>query len=86
MPLPEHATAYLLENRRVRGVLDDDGRCAARYRQGMDRNQLLERRAKLNKALRGALGLAAVPYLVVGEGRQPMRYRLALPAMAVSFD
>lgn len=85
VPLAEHATDYLLEYRRVRGVLGDDGRSAARYRQGMDKGQFLERRAKLNKALRKALGMAAGPYLVVGEGRQPMRYRLALPAAAISF-
>ena len=85
VPLAEHAAAYLLEYRRVRGVLGDDGRSAARYRQGMDKGQFLERKAKLNQALRGALGLAAVPYLVVGEGRQPMRYRLALAAAAVGF-
>ena len=85
VPLPEHAAAYLLEYRRVRGVLGDDGRSAARYRQGMDKGQFLERRAKLNKALRSALGMAAAPYLVVGEGRQPMHYRLALPAAAVGF-
>ena len=85
VPLAEHAAGYLLEYRRVRGVLGDDGRSAARYRQGMDKGQFLERRAKLNKALRSALGMAAAPYLVVGEGRQPMRYRLALPAAAVGF-
>ena len=85
VPLAEHAAGYLLEYRRVRGVLGDDGRSAARYRQGMDKGQFLERKAKLNKALRSALGLAAAPYLVVGEGRQPMRYRLALPPAAVGF-
>ena len=85
VPLAAHAADYLLEYRRVRGLLGDDGRSAARYRQGMDKGQFLERRAKLNQALRSALGLAAAPYLVVGEGRQPMRYRLALPPAAVGF-
>ncbi len=85
VPLAGHAADYLAEYRRVRGVLGDDGRSAARYRDGMDKGQFLERKAKLNQALRKALGAAAGPYLVVGAGRAPMRYRLALPAEAVCF-
>ena len=83
--LPEHAAAYLAEYRRIRGVMGDDGRSTARYRDGMAKADFLERKAKLNQALRRAMGNAATPYLVTGEGRAPMRYRLGLPASALSW-
>ena len=85
-PSPAHALAYLAEYRRVLGVLGDDGRAAARYRQGMSQGDFDERKSKLKRALVNALGSAAArPYLVIGEGRAPMRYRLALPADGVGF-
>ena len=85
-PLMDYAGDYLTEYRRVRGILNDDGRSAARYRDGMSKSDFLERKAKLNAALRRMLGAAAGPYLLMGEGRAPMRYRLALPASALCFD
>ena len=85
-PLTDYASAYLSEYRRVRGILGDDGRSAARYRDGMSKSDFLERKAKLNAALRRTLGAAAGPYLLMGEGRAPMRYRLALPAPALRFE
>ena len=85
-PLADYAGDYLTEYRHVRGILGDDGRSAARYRDGMSKADFLERKAKLNAALRRVLGAAAGPYLLMGEGRAPMRYRLALPASALSFD
>lgn len=84
-PSRTHADAFLAEYRRVRGVMGDDGRAAARYRDGMSQGDFDERKSKLKRALVQALGPAAQPYLVIGEGRAPMRYRLALPADAVSF-
>ena len=84
-PSQTHAVAYLAEYRRVLGVLRDDGRAAARYRHGMSQGDFDERKSKLKRVLSVALGLAVQPYLVVGEGRAPMRFRLALPAHAVSF-
>ncbi len=84
-PLAEHAADYLVEYRRIRGVLGDDGRSTARYRDGMSKGDFLERRSKLNRAMRRAMGAAAAPYLVVGEGRAPMHYRLKLHATSVSW-
>ena len=84
-PSQPHALAYLAEYRRVLGVLRDDGRAAARYRHGMSQGDFDERKSKLKRALSAALGSAVQPYLVVGAGRAPMRFRLALPAQAVSF-
>ncbi len=85
VPSREHADAYLAEYRRVRGVMGDDGRTAARYRDGMHKADFEERKSKLKRALTAALGPAAQAYQVVGEGRRPMRYRLVLPADAVRF-
>ena len=85
-PLADYAGTYLSEYRRVLGILGDNGRSAARYRDGMSKSDFLERKAKLNAALRRALGAAAGPYLLLGEGRAPMRYRLALPASALRFE
>lgn len=84
-PSLAHARAYLAEYRRIRGVLGDDGRASARYRDGMSQGDFDERKSKLKRALVSALGPAAQPYLVIGEGRAPMRFKLALPANAVRF-
>lgn len=80
-----HARAYLAEYTRICGVLGDDGRAAARYRDGMSQGDFDERKSKLKRVLQGALGPGAQPYLVTGERPAPMRYRLALAADAVSF-
>ncbi len=83
---PEYAKAYLAEYRRIRGVLGDDGRAAARYRNGMSQRDFDERKSRLKRAMLDALGpTAAQAYLVIGEGRAPMRYRLALGAQGICF-
>jgi hypothetical protein len=85
-PSMAHAEQYLAEYRRILGPLGDDDRAAARYRHGMTQADFDERKSKLKRALVQTLGLAAAPpYLVVGEGRAPMRYRLALPIEVVRF-
>jgi CRISPR-associated protein (TIGR02584 family) len=86
VPSLDHANQYLAEYRRIRGVIDDDGRTAARYRRGMSKADFEERKSKLKRALREALGSRADPYQVIGEGRRPMRFRLALPAGAIHFE
>ena len=85
-PSQAHAHAYLAEYRHILGHLGDDDRAATRYRHGMSQGDFDERKSKLKRALVDALGSAAAqPYLIVGEGRAPMRYRLALAADAVRF-
>ena len=86
VPSIDHANEYLAEYRRVRGMIDDDGRTAARYRRGMTKADFEERKSKLKRALTDALGRWSDPYQLVGEGRRPMRYRLALPADAIRFE
>jgi len=84
-PSQAHAQAYLAEYRRILGPMGDDGRAATRYRHGMSQADFDERKSKLKRALLEALGPAAQPYLVIGEGRAPMRYRLSLPAEGLGF-
>ena len=84
-PSLEFAAAYLAEYRRIRGHMGDDGRSTLRYRHGMSKADFEERKSKLKRALTAQLGPAALAYLVVGAGRRPMRYRLALPADAIDF-
>jgi len=84
-PSLEHAAAYLAEYRRIRGLIGDDGRTAIRYRSGMSKADFEERKSKLKRALTRALGLSASPYLITGEGRRPMKFRLALAAYEVSY-
>ena len=84
-PCMELAQAYLSEYRRVRGFMGDDGRSEARYRQGMTKADFEERKSKLKRALSSALGTSVAPYLIVGIGRRPMRYHLALTADAIEF-
>lgn len=81
----ELAQAYLSEYRRVRGFMGDDGRSEARYRKGMTKADFEERKSKLKRALSSALGTSVAPYLIVGVGRRPMRYHLALTADAIDF-
>lgn len=83
-PSADHAQAYLNEYRRIRGFLDDDAATLRRYAAGMAKADFEERKSKLKRALQRALGTAAAPYTVTGEGRRPMRYRLALLADAIS--
>ncbi len=84
-PSLEHAAAYMSEYRLIRGLMNDDGRTAARYRLGMGKADFEERKSKLKRALSAALGAAAAAYLIVGEGRRPMTFRLTLPVDGVSF-
>lgn len=86
VPSAEHAAAYLAEYRRVRGVLGDDGRSATRYRSGMSKADFEERKSKLKRLFSDALGSAAAPYLIAGQGRRPMLYRLILPPDAIGFS
>lgn len=83
VPSAEHAQAYLAEYRRIRGFLDDDAATIRRHAQGMTKADFEERKSKLKRVLQRALGAAASPYTIAGEGRKPMRYRLALPAEAI---
>lgn len=80
VPEPAYAIAYLAEYDRLRGR---NARTDTRYRHGMSQGDFDERRSRLNKSLRAALGRAgAAPYLIEGVG-YPKCYALALPPGAI---
>lgn len=82
----ELARDYLAELERAVPFIDRDHRTHRRYLRGMTKEDFEERKSKLKRQLVQALGpIRAQPYLVHGEGRRPMRYRLTLPREAIRF-
>lgn len=55
-----------------------------RYRNGMSTADFDERKSRVNKVLNAALGRAAAPYLIIGQGSRPQRFGLLLDADAIS--
>jgi CRISPR-associated protein (TIGR02584 family) len=86
VPNQDYRDAYLREYRLIVGPLGDDERTRRRYRDGMTKSDFEERKSKLKRVLVDALGAAAVPYLIEGIGRNPMRYRLRLRPSAITFS
>jgi CRISPR-associated protein (TIGR02584 family) len=85
-PEAEYAREFLEEYRRILGPWGPDERTADALREGMDKNYFLQRRSKLTRALRAALGMNAAPYLVQTAGRRPYtRYELALAPELIRF-
>lgn len=81
----EYAQAFLTEYRTILGPMGDDDRTAKSFRHGMSKADFEQKASKINARLRKALGVAAAPYLVSGEGASPKRYGLAIPGAAISF-
>jgi CRISPR-associated protein (TIGR02584 family) len=83
-PEAEYAAAFLAEYRRILGPLGDADRTERALRPGMDKGYFLQRRARLTRLLRDALGPAAAPYLVAALGRRPAtRYGVTLEPVAI---
>ena len=86
VPDKAYAHDFLAEYRKVIGAMGDDERTAKALKDGMTKDYFLERKTRLNKALRDALGCGADPYLVQSFGRRPeTRFGLDLPAKAIRF-
>ena len=86
VPSREHASAYLEEYRRVRRPLDTASDATfRRLRDGMRKQDFEERKSKLKRLLTRHMGPACAPYLIEGESRRPMLYRLRLVPEAISF-
>ena len=82
------AEEYLAEYRALSGELSGAyERVARTLRDGMTEECFEQRKARVNRALRDALGDAACrPYLIAAEGKRSVtRYRLTLPASTVHF-
>lgn len=79
------AQRYLRERRLIAGELGDLDAAERALRQGMDGDYFSTLLSKFRKRLKGALGIAATPYLIDDGGRRPRRYRLAIGAEAIRF-
>ena len=79
------AKRYLREYRLITGVLADIATTENTLRQGMDGDYFSQRKSKLEKRLKTALGPAAEAYRIHDGGTRPRRYALTLAPDAVRF-
>jgi CRISPR-associated protein (TIGR02584 family) len=84
-PDPDWARRYLAQYKRIVGVMDDNDVSAKALRNGMDGEYFSQRKSKLEKRLKAALGAAARHYCIDDGGTRPRKYRLSLPLEAVTF-
>lgn len=79
------AKRYLGEYRRITGTLADIESTERALRDGMDGEYFSQRKSKLDKRLKTALGPAAEAYRIHDGGTRPRRYALTLSPDAVRF-
>lgn len=80
------AKLYLREYRAINGgVLSDIDATTQALRNGMDGDYFSQRKSKLEKRLKNALGVAAEAYRIHDGATRPRRYSLTLNADAVRF-
>ena len=85
VPEQGYAIEYLRHYRAVIGAMGDDDRAVVRYGNGMSKQDFLERKSKLLRTLKKAIGPAAEAYSIHGRGR-PARYELKIDATAIQFE
>jgi CRISPR-associated protein (TIGR02584 family) len=79
------ASRYLREYRRITGTLADIEATERALRDGVDGDYFSQRKSKLDKRLKTALGPAAEAYRIHDGGTRPRRYGLTLSPDAVRF-
>ncbi len=79
------AKRYLREYRAITGTLADIDATERALKAGMDGDYFSQRKSKLDKRLKAALGPAAEAYRIHDGGSRPRRYALTLQADAVRF-
>lgn len=84
-PDPDWARRYLGEYQKIMGALGDIEATERALRHGMDGEYFSQRKSKLEKRLKAALGEAARPYCIDDGGTRPRKYRLTLPPDSVKF-
>lgn len=84
---PDEAWAerYLREYRAITGTLADIDATERALKAGMDGDYFSQRKSKLDKRLKAALGPAAAAYRIHDGGTRPGRYALTLSPDAVRF-
>ena len=84
IPDPAWAQRYLNELRTIVGPMGDTSSAEHALRGGMDGSYFSSRLSKLRSRLQRELGPVAGPYLIEDGKRKPHRYRLGLPAEAIT--
>ena len=84
-PDPAWAHRFLAEYRAITGTLADIESTERALKNGMDGEYFSQRKSKLEKRLKTALGPAASHYRIDDGGTRPRKYRLALPPESVRF-
>jgi CRISPR-associated protein (TIGR02584 family) len=85
-PEQGYAQEYLREYRRIIGEMGMAERTVKRLHNGMDKAFFEQRKARVNAALKQALGLSAKAYLVQATGRRPQtRHCIGLTAGQISY-
>lgn len=85
VPDPDWARLYLHAYRRIVGTVGEHDTTAFALRHGMDGEYFSQRKSKLERRLKDALGPAATPYLISDGGCRPRRYGLTLSPDAIRF-
>lgn len=85
VPEPEYAAAFLVEYRKILGLMGDGDRTQERLRHGMDKAFFEQTKSKLHRRLDDVLGHAAGRYLIAHDGGRPKRFGLTLPPEAIRF-
>lgn len=80
------AQRYLVEYKAITGCMADTDATLRALRNGMDGEYFSQRKSKLEKRLKAALGPAADAYRVHDGGTRPRRYGLTLSPDAVRFE
>ena len=87
VPERDWAERFLAEYRTIRsGELDDLEATEMALAKGMDGEYFSQRKAKLHRALKKALGAAATPYLISDGNTRPRRYCLELSSETIRFE
>ncbi len=79
------AARYLREYHAITGTLADTDTTLHALRKGMEGDDFSQRKSKLDRRLKAALGPAAEAYRIHDGQSRPRRYGLTLPANAIRF-
>ncbi len=79
------AKRFLKEYRSITGTLTDIEATERALKNGMDGEYFSQRKSKLERRIKSALGPAAINYLINDGGTRPRKYRLTLPPESVKF-
>lgn len=86
LPDADWAQRYLQEYRAIVGDMADLDATERALRNGMDGEYFSQRKSKLDRRLKAALGPAAQAYRIQDGGTRPRRYELAIPPEQITLS